>query len=74
VSAYFRETPTGEIVEAPYFLVRDLGEVPAPVWSFACNACDEEDLCVECRANAGAQAAPPRRRHRLRFWRKERSA
>ena len=76
MSAYFRETPTGEIVEAPYFLVRDLAEIPASVWSFACCACiEEEGLCAECRATAeAAEAGRPRRRRRLRFWRKERSA
>jgi hypothetical protein len=66
MSMYFRETPTGEIVESPYLLVRDLAEVPASVWSFACCACIEEGgLCAECRASAAAAAERPRRRFRL---------
>jgi hypothetical protein len=73
MSSYFRETPTGELVEMPFAVARDLSEVPASVWSFACCACIEEGgLCAECAEAARREARPEPRRSRFRFFRRSR--
>jgi hypothetical protein len=72
MSVYYRETPTGEIVEMPFALARDLSEVPASVWAVSC-ACSEEGPCPECAASALSETKPePSRLLRwLRLGRKE---